>query len=130
MGLYDDCIRDAARYTSDAISGFGVPVTFTDSNGVSVTVNALHAKHHTAVDDNGALVSSKTANVSVSESVLKEASPSFLIRDPSTKNVVMKGYKVVVKDSSGQTCYYKIMQQFPDETIGLLVFTLMDYKNA
>lgn len=129
MGLYEKCIADAERYSSST-SGFAVPVTFTDSNGIVITVNALHAKHHTAFDDQGALVSSKTASVSVSENILKAANPAFLVRDQITKNVVMKGYKVVVNDSSGETCYYKIMQQFPDETIGLLVFTLTDYKNA
>lgn len=128
MSLYDDCIQDAKQYSSDSGSGFAVPVTITDSNGLSVTVNALHAKHHMAVDEIGVPVSSKTASIAISEQIIIDANPLFLIRNSTTKEVVMKGYKVVATDSAGIVCNYKILQQFPDETIGLLVFTLTDYR--
>lgn len=127
MGLYEDAINDAADITSDT-DGFAVPVLITDSNGLQITVNALHAKHHLAIDSEGRQVSGKTASVAVAEKNIIAVNPFFLIRDPLTNEVVMKGYKVTATDSAGVVCHYKIQQQFPDETNGLLVFTLSDFK--
>ena len=127
MSLYDSVISDAQDYSSDASSsGWAVPILITDVNGLQISVNGIHAKHHMAVDDEGRAVSSKSASIAVAEQNLINANPAFVIRN-SSKEVVMKGYKVTTKDSSGNICNYKILQQFPDETSGLLVFTLSDY---
>lgn len=126
MGLFNDCIQDAADYTSDS-EGFGVSIIITDSNGLTITVYGLTAKHHTQVDsETGAPVSSKVASIAISEQKFYESNSLFRVRN-SNGEVDMKGYKVSVKDSTGSTCNYKINTQFPDETIGLLVFTLSDY---
>jgi hypothetical protein len=128
MGLRDSIISDAADYTSDtSSSGWAVPITITDVNGLVIVVNGLHDKHHMAVDDEGRSVSSKSASISVAEQNIIAANPLFIIRNSITKEVVMKGYKVSVTDSAGNFSNYKILQQFPDETAGVLTFTLSDY---
>ncbi len=128
MGLLEDAMNDIADITSDVDSGWGSTITFTPVGraGDPVTVNGLHTKHHMKTDTEGAAVNGKNAHVSVSEQLL--IAQAYPVRNPATKEVAMKGDKVEVKDSTGESWTYTIDEVFPDETIGLIVCILSDYE--
>lgn len=124
MGLLQQAQADIARITSDT-SGFGSPITFTDPSGFAVTINGRANKIHLGVDTDGNESNFKKAYVGISESLLIAA--GYTVRN-TKGDVNMIDHKVNVTDSTGTMRYYKINAQFPDETIGFIVFHLEAYK--
>ncbi|MDJ0504324.1 MAG: hypothetical protein PX635_03645 [Nostocales cyanobacterium LE14-WE12] len=125
MGLIDQAIADLQIITGNG-NDFGVPIKFTSAkDGKVVTINGIHNKIHLGVDSVGNVVYSKNATVSVSEGLLTNA--GYSVRNASGE-VDMKNDLVDVKDSSGILKNYIIKSKMPDETIGLIVFVLEDYK--
>jgi hypothetical protein len=125
MGLIQQAINDLKAITSNS-NDFGVPVTFTSKAfGTIVTVNAIHNKIHLGVDAQGNVIYSKNATVSVSEPLLNDV--GYVTRNASGE-VDMKNDLIDVKDSSGVLKNYIVKSKMPDETIGLIVLVLEDYR--
>jgi len=124
MGLIEQATQDWQQFTSDSINGFGVDITLKASPYEIVTVVGLHTKHHLGIDTDGNMVNSQKASVSISEKLLADA--SFPVRNAAGE-VAMMDVIVSVKDSTGILKNYSVMQQFPDETIGMIVLILEDY---
>ena len=123
MGLLDIAKADIQTITSNTAE-FGISVTLTAPNGVTVTVDAYHAKHHTTVSLEGKIVNGQMAHIAVSEALLVSPYP---VRN-SEDEVDMVEHLVDVKDSTGVVKNYIIKEVFPDEAIGLIVLILGDFK--
>ena len=126
MGLMDQILADVKRITTDASGGFAIPVTFSTKEGASVTVNAIHSKIHLAVDNEGNFINSTKSHVGVSELVLNEK--GYVTRD-AKNNCILKDHRVNLVDIATKVpMKYIINQVFPDETTGLIVCILGDFK--
>lgn len=100
--------------------------TFDVSFGTSAAIKGLHTKHHLGIDlQTGNHVNEKKAHISFTEKQVVDL--GFQIRDADGE-VNMAGYLCKVKDSTGTLVLYVINQWFPDETVGLIVCILGDYK--
>lgn len=120
MSILDRAIQDVKRITGNS-NEFARVMTFTALDDSTITTKGLHSKHHLNVDGEGNVVSSKTAYVSVSE----ENMTGYPLR--TNGEVDLKGHRVSVKDSTGSTFEYRIIDWYPDETVGLIVCILQDY---
>lgn len=125
MNLYDQAIKDAQRFTSDA-QGFGVTMTITAPTSETVTFLGLTVKTNLGINTDGVAINSKRAVVSFSEKYLTDA--GYPVR--AGGNVHIEGHRLDVKDSTGTVCAYVIQQCYPDETIGILTCILEDYIDA
>lgn len=125
MGLIDIINRDIRKITTN-LNGFGVAIKVTTPDNVtSVDIVGLHTKHHLGIDTEGNQVNTKNAHIAISEQVLIDL--AYPVRNLSNE-VDLKGHKIIVKDSTGINRNYVIREWFPDETIGLIVCILGDYK--
>lgn len=125
MGLIDIINRDIRKITTN-LNGFGVAIKVTTPDNVtSVDIVGLHTKHHLGIDTEGNQVNTKNAHIAISEQVLIDL--AYPVRNLSNE-VDLKGHKIIVKDSTGSNRNYVIREWFPDETIGLIVCILGDYK--
>ena len=122
MGIIEKAREDFLQITSNSDTGPGVEMTFYAPTNETATVKGLHSKHHLGVDpDTGKFVNTKNAHASVSEKLLTDA--GYPVRDANGE-VNMRKHRVDVKDSTGNVKSYIISENFPDETLGFLVFSL------
>lgn len=127
MGLLDIIKEDIEAITSDG-DGFARSITMTAPTLETVTFNGLHSKHHLGFDsESGRDVNTKNAHIAVSEKFLTDA--NYPVRNAAGE-VDLKNHKVRVEDSTGVEWTYKVEQWFPDETIGLIVCILGNFKVA
>lgn len=126
MNLTERAIVDCLKISTNK-KEFAVDIELTDLEGNSYHVVGLHTKHANSIDkDNGAIVKGKNATCSIHEREILRAAPSYPIRD-SRGEVAMIGHKIFVKDSTDEIKNYIVLQNWPDETIGLITFILGDY---
>jgi len=126
MGLVEQAREDWREITSNN-NEFGVTMTFVAPNLFEAEVKGLHTKHHLQVGTNGVAFNGKNAHVSVSEKVLLDK--NYPTRN-ADGNVDFRRHKVKVKDSTGIEKTYEIREWFPDETVGVLIFILNDFKTV
>lgn len=93
----------------------------------SIQTTGLASKHWINYDENGAPINSKNAHICISETDLTEK--GFYVRNKN-EEVNMLRYIVSVKDSSGGTKEYEVIEQHPNETMGLIVLILGDYNSG
>lgn len=127
MGMMDQIVKDVKRITGDASGGFAIPMTFSTKDGSSsVTINGIHSKIHLGVDTEGNFVNSVKAHISVSEIALNEA--GYVTRDAKNE-CILKDHRVTLIDiTTNVQMKYSINQVFPDETTGLIVCILGNFK--
>lgn len=125
MGLVEQAKKDWQQITS-ASGGFGVDITFTSPTAQTVTIKGLFAKHHLGIDDSGQAVNTRTAHISFSEKLLTDA--VYNLRNADNR-VDLKRHIVEVKDSTGLIGKYVIREWMPDETIGVILCNLGDFKD-
>ena len=123
MGLRELAKADIEDITSN-LNEFGLAMTFSTPDGaISVEVVGTEAKIHMGFDmDTGKEINAQKASVSVSEKFFIDA--DYPVRD-AAGSVSMKKHRVSYIDSTGTTCNFQIAEQFPDESIGLIVFILV-----
>jgi hypothetical protein len=122
MSLYDLAKADIQQITSNP-DEWSREITFTAPTGEIAIINGLHTKHHLGIDTEGARVNSKNAHISISEKLLTDA--SYPVRN-AIGEVSLFNHRVAVADSTGIVKNYKITENYPDETIGLIVCILSD----
>lgn len=122
MSLLDRAKADIETITSNT-NDFGKTMTLISPHGDELEVTGLHTKHHLAIDDEGELVNSKNAHISVSEKFLTDGGYPVRING----EVSLKNHRVRVTDSTGEEKTYSINQWFPDETVGLITCILGKY---
>jgi hypothetical protein len=125
MSLLDQIAEDIRQIASNG-DEFAVEAFFQAPGGQEATVNVIATKFGMAVDaQSGTAVNSKSASLSVSEKTLTDA--GYTVRNANNEVALIK-HKVSWTDSSGTTWKYQIRENIPDETIGLIVCILSDYK--
>jgi hypothetical protein len=125
MGLLDQARADAHQILTNA-DGWGTSIQFTSEDGQTVkTVTGLAMKHHLGMDGAGAAVNTKTTKITVTEKALKDA--GFPTRNGNDE-LSFSRVRVEWADASGTTKTYVIKQWYPDETLGVLLFQLVDFK--
>ncbi len=125
MGLIDIIKQDIEEITSD-LDGFAKAAVMIAPNGFTAEVNLIHTKHHLGFDSqSGRDVNFKNAHVSVSEKFLTDK--NYPVRN-SSGAVNLAGHKVTVADSTGASVTYVVREWMPDETIGLILMILGDFK--
>jgi hypothetical protein len=135
MGLSEQAAIDAQQFLENT-DDFGIEIILTSPTFEIANVTGYSRKHHTSVDPaNGHAISTKQASVTISEKTITDANPNYPVRinDPENKNyqeVSMIGHLIDVPDSSGIVKNYKVLNHFPDEKLGWIVFILEDYKSA
>jgi hypothetical protein len=124
MGLLEQAINDAATFTSND-SEFGISIALNkDSFNANVKGYATktHLKLHTP---NGYEANTKYSSVVISEKNILADSPNYPVRLNTEVNMI--NHLVNVADSTGVTRYYIVLENFPDETLGLITLVLGDY---
>lgn len=124
MSLLDQARSDLHKQSTNN-KEWAQAVAFTSPLGQYVTVNCLANKHHVSVNEMGVAVNGKNASVIVTEKALIDA--GYTVRNASNE-VALIGHKVQWADSSGTSCSYQVSQTYPDETLGLIVCILGDFK--
>lgn len=118
--------EDIENITSN-LNEFGLAIKFTTPDGsIELDVVGIEAKIHLAYDlDTGKEINAQKAYISVSEKFFIDA--NYPVRNAAGK-VNMKKHKVDYIDSTGTMCYFEVLENLPDETIGLISFVLGDRK--
>lgn len=125
MDLLTQIRMDVAQITGDT-GGFATSILFETPAGQEYTIPGTRTKHHLGFDPvNGNRKNVRTASISVSESALKAA--SYPYRNVAGE-VHLATHKVSYADASGRVCKYVIREWYPDETLGLIVCILGDFK--
>ena len=124
MGLIDIARADMRRIVTD-LNEWAVPITFITPDRVQTkVVNGIHTKHHLGLNgETGQIVNTKKASIAVAEAEFGD----YVVRNAS-QEVALIGHFVNVKDSSGVEKYYVIRENFPDESLGLIVCILGDFE--
>lgn len=113
--------RDVARVSQHTSLTF-----YKTINVDEVTVKGRFSRIHLAVDPNtNTFVNSRKVQVTVSEQLL--LAEGYVVRNASGE-VAMLNHFCKCIDSTGVEKTYKITEQFPDDTVGLIVFTLGSVK--
>ena len=103
-------------------------MVFTAPTGETATVYGVHTKHNTSIDQDGMRVNSPNVHVSVSERLLIEQ--YYPVRNDKNEVVMATDrHKVTVADSNGLEITYKVLECWPDQTLGVLVMLLGAYKS-
>jgi hypothetical protein len=92
---------------------------------VSLNITGFATKHHINFDSDGLPINSKNAHVCIDENGL--VSNSYPVRNAKGEIALLK-HLVSYADSSGVIKNYVVKEAFPDETLGLIVLILSDYK--
>lgn len=111
---------DAIRYIE---GDFGKEVTlYTPDKLTTYTVTGLASKHHLGIDPNtGIPVNSENIHISFSEKTLNDL--EITTRDSNNK-VTLLGWFVKITETNYMNGDYKIVQNWPDETLGLIICIL------
>jgi len=108
---------DVVRFTQ---AGFAVDLVFTAPTAEIAAIKGIASKHRMSINpDDGLPINSPNIHASVVESLL--IAQSYPTRTANGE-VYMKGHKVLY---DGKT--YRISENYPDETLGLIVFILDEY---
>jgi len=126
MGILDFARQDWKTILGSKMD-FSIDITITNpKTGESAMVVGLNTKHWFKVDyDTGMIVNTRNAHINISEAELVAA--YFPTRNAAGE-VNLKGCLINVADSTGIKKDYIITQAHPDETVGVLVCLLGDYK--
>ena len=128
MGILDFARQDWKTILGSKMD-FSVDITITNpKTGETAIVVGLNSKHWFKVDyDTGMIVNTRNAHINISEAELIAA--YFPTRNAQGE-VNIKGCIIKVADSTGIEKEYVITQAHPDETVGVLVCLLGDYKST
>ena len=122
-GLLQASRIDSKRYITEG--GFQSDINITTPSGdVSIDTTGWATKHHLNFDTDGTQINAKNAHICLDEDKLTSAGYPVRVND----EVNLLNHKIIVKDSSGIAKNYIIKENFPDETLGLIVCVLGDLK--
>ena len=121
MSLLKQAQLDIEQITTNYATGFAVIALMYLSNGTAVEVKGTTARHYLAFDTDGVKISSLNAHVSFSEKTLTDA--GVTVRNANS-TVDLLGKRVQIRDSAEVLRDYVVVEQYPDETIGLIVLIL------
>lgn len=122
--LFQLAKRDAKFFVSNG--GFEEDIELvTPSKDKSLHLTGFATKHHINFDSDGNPINSKNVHICIDESVL--VANNYPCRNAKGE-VFLKNHNVSFVDSSGIIKTYVVRENFPDETLGLIVCILGDLK--
>lgn len=122
--IFELAKRDAKHFLQKG--GFEENIVLTTPSGdKSLSLTGFATKHHINFDTDGLPVNGKNAHVTVDEKYLVDN--GYPVRNAKSEITLLK-HKVSVPDSSGLVKNYVVKENFPDETLGLIVLILGDFK--
>lgn len=122
--LLDLAKRDSKFFVTKGGFQESIELT-TKSRDMSVSLNGWATKHHISFDTDGNQVNSKNVHCTIDENEL--ISLGYPTRNARNEIDFLKHF-VSFKDSSDILRNYIVKEQFPDETLGLIVLILGDYN--
>jgi len=123
MTIKDRAKRDIGRILGNANEYQSI--VFYAPNGATATVTGIHNKIHLGVDTDGNIVNSLKSTVSVPEKSLTDL--GYVTRNDKNE-ALMIGHKMHVADSTGNVKKYIVQNVIPDESVGVLTFTIEYYE--
>lgn len=115
--------RDAKKFVTSG--GFEETITLvTPTKDKTLTLTGFATKHHINFDSDGNQINSKNVHICISESDL--VANSYPVRNAKNEIFLLK-HLVSFPDSSGVIKNYVVRENYPDETLGLIVLILGDY---
>lgn len=122
--LFQLAKRDAKFFVSNG--GFEESIELvTPSKDKSLQLTGFATKHHINFDSDGNPVNTKNVHICIDESVL--VANGYPVRNAKGE-IFLKNHQVSFPDSSGIVKTYVVRENFPDETLGLIVCVLGDLK--
>lgn len=116
--------RDAKNYVKSG--GFEETISLSNPDGsASISLTGFATKHHINFDSDGLPINSKNAHVTIDENYLLDN--DYPVRNSKGEVSLMK-HRISVPDSTGVVRNYVVKENFPDETLGLIVLILGDFK--
>lgn len=123
MSLIAQAKTDLRAILTDA-SGFALPITVTDPNGVTAVINGLQNDVHLSVDpQTGMMVSGRRASVALSLAALADAG---LGEPRAIADGAGKPWVVAFTTPTGKALTMKVAEALPDE-LGCIVCLLETY---
>lgn len=121
--LLDLVKRDAKRFVN--FGGYEESISMTTPNrSLTITITGWAVKHHISFDSDGNQVNTKNARATIDEDVL--VANGYPVRN-NKKEISLLRHLISYKDSSGIVKDYYVRENFPDETLGMIVLILGDY---
>lgn len=133
MNLRDQARQDLAFTLSDDVEGFGWPMVLIDQDGAELPLVGQSGDIAILIDpDTGTAIAGRTAHFALQISQINAAVEAGTISGfPEGINEAdLKPWKIRFDDLEGATYTFKIVQTFPDRTLGLLSGLLGVYQNA
>ena len=122
MSLRSLAASDAKTIVKDGSTGFGWPFSLTSPTGEVFELTGRHNDIHVAIDpDTGAIVSDRGVTVTYVTSDVSES-----VTAPYKGN----SWKVKVSDVNGVEGKFRVMDVFPDSTLGVTVLHLEVLNNV
>ena len=116
--------RDSKRIVTSG--GFEETITISTATGSNtLTLTGLATKHHLNFNSDGLPINSKNVHICIDEDVLTAA--GYPVRNAKGEVNLLK-HRVSFPDNTGVIKNYVVNENFPDETLGLIVLILSDYK--
>lgn len=120
--ILDRARTDAKRYVTSG--GFETEIVIsTPDNAVQLTLNGYSSKHFVSFDSDGNSISSKNAHICIDEDIL--TTNNYPTRN-SRGEVSLLNHRVSCADSTGDVKNYIVRENYPDESLGLIVCILGD----
>ena len=117
--------RDAKFFVTNG--GFEESITMTTpSADKTFSLTGFATKHFINFDSDGLPINSKNVHICIDENIL--ISQGYPLRNAKDE-VHLKGHIIAYPDSTGNIKKYVVRENFPDETLGLIVCILNDYKD-
>jgi hypothetical protein len=114
--------KDAKNHITKG--GFEENITLQTADSLtSVDVTGYATKHFLQFDSDGLPINTKNVHICISEDDLVDL--SYPVRNAKNE-VNLLHHKVTFKDSTGLDRTYKINENWPDESLGLIVCVLSD----
>ncbi|MCP4444733.1 MAG: hypothetical protein GY811_05210 [Myxococcales bacterium] len=126
MGLRELAETDLGVILEDSATGFGWPITVTDSDGVTKTLTGFSNDISQVIDpDTGQIISGRVATVALRVSTLVSAGLSL---PQGIADATKKPWIIAFNDINGNECVFKVMQSNPDRSFGMLTCILELYQ--
>lgn len=128
MGLRQVAEADLAYTLEDPVCGGGWPITITAPDGTVGTLTGLSGDIGEVIDpDTGQAVSGRACHASLRKSTLLS---TFGELPKAISDESQKPWVVEFTDIGGEAFLFKIIDQRPDRTLGIVSFTLTFYEDA
>lgn len=116
-GVRAMAIRDWGRLSQ---SSFDLDLTFTAPNTQTATAKGIGTNRFVPMITDGQDAYTRQVHIGISEAAILANNANYPTRD-SSDLVYLIGHRVSFFDARGVTINYKIINHFPDDTVGMIM---------